>query len=344
MEVLPNTPKRVPCGTDDKKEGKLSMDVRRSRVVVVGTGHVDMTVVSTIVANGLCNEVVLINRTPQRAQGEAMDLADGEEFFSRYTKIRVGDWSDCADADIVIITAGARPIPGQSRLSELGADIDIVDPILKSVMASGFDGMLIMVSNPVDVLAWFAWKRTGLPSRQVIGTGTALDTARMKTIIAERTHLDPRTVGDYVIGEHGDSQFIPWSTVNIVGKPFARYLSDNAAKYPDVTLDGIEEAARRRGMEIKALKGGTNYGIAATVAAIVKTILWDERRVMPVSTLIDGQYSYDEHDVFLSLPVALDGDGVGDFVDLHLTDDEMARFHDSARIVREHCAMIADRL
>lgn len=148
--------------------------------------------------------------------------------------------SDCADADIVIITAGARPIPGQSRLSELGADIDIVDPILKSVMASGFDGMLIMVSNPVDVLAWFAWKRTGLPSRQVIGTGTALDTARMKTIIAERTHLDPRTVGDYVIGEHGDSQFIPWSTVNIVGKPFARYLSDNAAKYPDVTLDGIE--------------------------------------------------------------------------------------------------------
>ena len=165
MEVLPNTPKRVPCGTDDKKEGKLSMDVRRSRVVVVGTGHVGMTVVSTIVANGLCNEVVLINRTPQRAQGEAMDLADGEEFFSRYTKIRVGDWSDCADADIVIITAGARPIPGQSRLSELGADIDIVDPILKSVMASGFDGMLIMVSNPVDVLAWFAWKRTGLPSR-----------------------------------------------------------------------------------------------------------------------------------------------------------------------------------
>lgn len=112
MEVLPNTPKRVPCGTDDKKEGKLSMDVRRSRVVVVGTGHVGMTVVSTIVSNGLCNEVVLINRTPQRAQGEAMDLADGEEFFSRYTKIRVGDWSDCADADIVIITAGARPIPG----------------------------------------------------------------------------------------------------------------------------------------------------------------------------------------------------------------------------------------
>ena len=316
----------------------------RSRVVVVGTGQVGSAVASSIVLQGLTNELVLINHNPEKARGLAMDLADGSEFLGRFVSIRQGDWDDCAQADIIIITAGPRPVEGQNRLDGLMAAVDIVDPMLERIEESGFDGILIMVSNPVDVLSWYAWKRTGLPRAQVIGSGTALDTSRMKTIIGEVTGLDPRTVSGYVIGEHGDSQFIPWSTVSFVGKSFSQFLADNPGRYPGVSLDGIEDATRCRGDEIKNRRGGTSYGIASTVAGLVKTILWDERRVIPVSTLIDGEYEYDEHDVFLSLPIGLDGNGASEFTDLHLTAEEMERFHHCAEVVRSHCALIADKL
>ncbi|OZG60260.1 L-lactate dehydrogenase [Bifidobacterium lemurum] len=316
----------------------------RSRVVVVGTGQVGSAVASSIVLQGLTNELVLINHNPGKARGLAMDLADGSEFLGRFVSIRHGDWDDCSQADIIIITAGPRPVEGRNRLDGLMAAVDIVTPMLDRIRESGFDGILIMVSNPVDVLSWYAWKRTGLPRAQVIGSGTALDTSRMKTIIGEVTGLDPRTVSGYVIGEHGDSQFIPWSTVSFVGKPFARFLADNPGRYPGVSLNGIENATRRRGDEIKNRRGGTSYGIASTVSGLVKTILWDERRVIPVSTLIDGEYEYGERDVFLSLPIGLDGNGANEFTDLHLTAEEMERFHHCAEVVRSHCALIADRL
>ncbi|PWG65048.1 L-lactate dehydrogenase [Bifidobacterium callitrichidarum] len=315
-----------------------------NRVVIVGTGSVGSAVASAIVEQGLCNELVLINHNPDKAKGLAMDLADGSEFLGRFITIRQGDWKDCANADVVVIAAGPKPKPGETRMQELGAAIDIVDPILRHMTDSGFDGILIMVSNPVDVLSWFAWRRTGLPRAQVFGSGAALDTSRMKAIIGATTHLDPRLVSGYVIGEHGDSQFVPWSTVSFIGKSFAQYLEDNRDRYPGVTLVGIEEQTRRRGLDIKGLRGGTSYGIAATVAGLIRTILWNERSVVSVSTLIDGEYEYGERDVFLSLPVALDGSGVGDFVDLHLSDEELAKFHASADVVRKHCAQIADRL
>ncbi|MCI1219870.1 MAG: L-lactate dehydrogenase [Bifidobacterium sp.] len=318
--------------------------LHKSRVVIVGTGSVGAATASAIVLQGLCNELVLIDHKPNKATGLAMDLMDGSEFTSRFVAIREGDWSDCQSADIVIVTAGPKPKPGETRFQELGAAIDIVDPILSAITQSGFNGILIMVTNPVDVLSWFAWKRTGLSHTQVIGTGTALDTSRMKAIIGEMTRLDPRMVSGYVIGEHGDSQFVPWSTISFIGKSFTQYLADNRPRYAHVTLEGIEEQTRKRAMVIKRLRGGTSEGIAVTVAGLVKTILWNERRVISVSTLVDGQYEYDEHDVFLSLPVTLDANGIGDFVDLHLTDDELDKFHNSARVIREHCAMIADRL
>lgn len=183
-----------------------------------------------------------------------------------------------------------------------------------------------------------------MPRAQVLGSGAALDTSRLKTIIGETTRLDPRLVSGYVIGEHGDSQFVPWSSVSFIGKSFAQYVEDNRSRYPGVTFAGIEEETRRRRLDIKGLRGGTSYGIAATVAGLVRMILWNERSVVSVSTLIDGEYEYEEHDVFLSLPVTLDGNGVGDFVDLHLNDEELSRFRASAAVVREHCALIAGRL
>ena len=232
-------------------EGASMVTSNRSRVVVVGAGSVGAAVASAIVQQGLCNELVIINHHANKAEGLAMDLADGSEFLGRFVTIRSGSWADCRAADVVIVTAGPKPKPGETRMQELGAAIDIVDPILCNIKNSGFDGILIMVSNPVDVLSWFAWRRTGLSRAQVFGSGAALDTSRLKTIIGETTHLDPRLVSGYVIGEHGDSQFVPWSTVSFIGKSFAQYLEDNRSRYPDVTLAGIEEATRRRGLDIK---------------------------------------------------------------------------------------------
>ena len=245
-------------------------------------------------------------------------MDDGSEFFDRHVNVHVGDYADCANADIVVVTAGRRPPQGSNRLQELGFTVGIVGQIVDDVMASGFDGVLVMVSNPVDVMAWYAWKRSGLPRSQVLGTGTALDTSRLKTIIGEETGLDPRNVGGFVMGEHGDSQFVPWSTVSIGGKPFARFLSDNQDRFSSVSLDDLERKTRDRGNAIKDAKGGTNYGIASTVAGIVQTILWDERRIVPVSTLLDGEYG--EHDVFLGVPTELRANGANEIVEFDLQD------------------------
>ena len=153
--------------------------------------------------------------------------------------MRNGDYGDCKDADIVVITVGRKPPANSTRLDELGFTIGLVGDVVDRVMASGFNGVIVMVSNPVDVMAWYAWKRSGLPRTQVLGTGTALDTSRLKTIIGEETGLDPRNVGGFVMGEHGDSQFTAWSTVSLGGKPFTRFLNDNADRFSSVDRKSV---------------------------------------------------------------------------------------------------------
>ena len=308
----------------------------RNKVVIVGTGQVGATAAFGIVTHGLCNELVLIDHFADKALGEARDLDDGSEFQDRHVKVRAGGYEDCADADIVVVTVGRKPPADSDRLAELGFTVGLVGDVVDRVMASGFDGVMVMVSNPVDVMAWYAWRRSGLPRAQVLGTGTALDTSRLKTIIGEETGLDPRNVGGFVMGEHGDSQFTAWSTVTLGGKPFARFLEDNRDRFSSVSPEDIERKTRMRGDAIVRAKGGTNYGIASTVAGIVQTVLWDERRIVPVSTLLDGEYG--EHDVFLGVPTELRANGANEIVELDLTGDELARLHRSAEIIRSYCA------
>ena len=175
--------------------------MNRNKVVIVGTGRVGATAAFGIVTHGLCNELVLIDCSAAKALGEARDLDDGSEFQDRHVKVRAGDYADCKDADIVVITVGRKPPANSNRMAELGFTVGLVGEVVDNVMASGFDGVIVMVSNPVDVMAWYAWKRSGLPRTQVLGTGTALDTSRLKTIIGEETGLDPRNVGGFVMGE-----------------------------------------------------------------------------------------------------------------------------------------------
>ena len=293
--------------------------MNRNKVVIVGTGQVSchrrLSASSrTACAMSLCSSTVPPPR-PWGRPATSMMAANSRTATSRCApattptaRMRTSSSSPWA--------ASRRPTP--TAWPNSGFTVGLVGEVVDNVMASGFDGVIVMVSNPVDVMAWYAWKRSGLPRTQVLGTGTALDTSRLKTIIGEETGLDPRNVGGFVMGEHGDSQFTAWSTVSLGGKPFARFLADNQDRFASVSTTEIEEKTRTRGNEIVAAKGGTNFGIASTVAGIVQTILWDERRIVPVSTLLDGEYG--EHDVFLGVPTELRANGANEIVELDLSE------------------------
>jgi len=208
----------------------------------------------------------------------------------------------------------------------------IVKSIVNPIMESGFKGHFIVVSNPVDIIAYYVYKLSGLPKNQVIGTGTAMDSARIKYFIGELIHVDPRSVQAYTMGEHGDSQMCPWSHVTVGGKRFMDILEDNS-EYKDVDLDEIVKRVTRVGFDILEVKGTTCYGIATTTVGIIKAILNDENKIIPVSTLLEGEFG--EYDVFCGVPVILNRSGVQDIVEVHLTEEEMKKFKDSISVIRE---------
>ncbi len=308
------------------------MTINRSKVAIIGTGLVGSSTAFSLVTQGACDEVLLIDLNKERARGEMMDLRHGIDYLNRNVKVNVGDYCDCADADIVVITAGAPPREGQTRLDTLGASKKIIDSIVGPIMKSGFTGIFLMISNPVDIIAQYVYKLSGLPKSQVIGTGTALDSARLKTLIGDLVQIDPRSVHAYALGEHGDSQMVPWSRVTVGGKTFAEILRDNPERFKGVDLDQLVHDTIGAGWEILKRKGTTYYGIATTAAGIIKSILQDENRIIPVSTLLDGEYG--ERDVFCGVPAILGRTGVKEIVELHLTDVELVKFPRSAELLR----------
>lgn len=308
------------------------MTINRSKVAIIGTGLVGSSTAFSLVTQGVCDEILLIDLNKERALGEMMDLRHGIDYLNRNVKVNVGDYSDCADADIVVITAGAPPREGQTRLDTLGASKKIIESIVGPIMESGFTGIFLMISNPVDIIAQYVYKLSGLPKSQVIGTGTALDTARLKTLIGDLVQIDPRSVHAYALGEHGDSQMVPWSRVTVGGKTFAEILRDNPDRFKGVDLDQLVHDTIGAGWEILKRKGTTYYGIATTAAGIIKSILQDENRIIPVSTLLDGEYG--ERGVFCGVPAILGRTGVKEIVELHLTDAELEKFHRSAELIR----------
>ena len=201
-------------------------------------------------------------------------------------------------------------------------------------MASGFDGIFIVVSNPVDIMAHYVYQLSGLPKNQVIGTGSALDTSRLQNFIAELVNVDPRSIYAYSMGEHGDSQMVPWSTVTVAGKPFQDIIHDNKDMLGDVDLDEIVKKTVREGWEIYQRKGTTYYGIATTCAGIIKAILYDENRIIPVSTLLEGEYG--QHGVYAGVPTILNRTGAADILEIHMTEEELERFRSSAELIREY--------
>lgn len=317
------------------------MKITTRKVAIVGCGLVGSTTAFSLVTQGICDEVLMIDINKERAYGEMLDLQDSIEYLNRNVKVRVADYSDCSDADIIVITAGAPPKQGQSRLDTLELSAKICQSIVEPIMKSGFDGIFIVISNPVDIITQYVYELSGLPKNQVIGTGTAIDSARLQTMIAQLVKVDPRSVHAYSMGEHGDSQMVPWSTVTVAGKPFYDVIADNKELVGDINLDDLVYKTTQEGWEILNRKGTTYYGIGTACAGVIKAILNDENRIMPVSTLLEGEYG--EKNVYAGVPTVLNRTGAADVLEIHMTPGELARFKESTKIIKDNFGKLMEK-
>jgi len=305
----------------------------KGKVAIVGTGDVGATTAFSLMNSGTVSEIALIDIDREKAEGEAMDLSHGVGFV-KPVDIYVGDWEDCWDADVVVITAGASQKPGETRLELLERNVEIFkDMVPKITEQIAPETVLLVVTNPVDVLSYVTWKVSDLPYERVIGSGTTLDTARFKQVLGEHCDVATKNVHAYVIGEHGDSEVPLWSTAHLAGIPFDEYCELTAHSHDEETKADIAEQVRGAAYEIIEKKGATFYAIGMATTDIIDALIRDEDTIMTVSTLMQGQHDLD--DLYISLPCVVNRRGVRNVLELNLSADEREQLTASAETLRD---------
>ncbi|MCR8642494.1 L-lactate dehydrogenase [Paenibacillus sp. N1-5-1-14] len=307
-----------------------------SRVALVGSGAVGASYAFALLNQGITSELVIIDRNFQKAEGDAMDLNHGLP-FSPLSKIWAGDYEDCGEADIVVITAGAGQAPGETRMDLINKNSRIFKDIIASVMNSGFKGIFVIATNPVDVLTYVTWKYSGLPASRVIGSGTILDTARLRFLLGQEFDVDSRNVHAYIMGEHGDTELPVWSNANIAGLSLMEYKAQHNNP-TDERLEEIFVQVRDAAYHIIERKGATYYGIAMGLARLTKAILNNENSVFSVSALLDSEYGLD--DVYIGVPAIINRDGIREVLKLNLSDTEQEKLHHSATVLKKAIASL----
>ena len=306
---------------------------RGSKVVIIGAGFVGSTFAYSLMINGVVAEIVMIDLNLERLEGEIMDLNHGISFV-RPVSVRAGAYEDCADADIIVITAGANQKPGESRIDLLSRNTEIFRGIVDNIKAVHSQAILLIATNPVDIMTYITYKLSGFPAQRVIGSGTVLDTARFRYLLSDHCHIDPTNVHAYIIGEHGDTEVPVWSLANIAGIRFADYcpVCGRNCETPLPKEDLFNEVKNSAYRIIKA-KGATYYAIGLALVEIVESILRDEYSVMTVSTLLDGEYGL--HDICLSLPCIINRKGLEKKIRLSLAPEEEAGLRRSGETLGE---------
>jgi L-lactate dehydrogenase len=303
-----------------------------NRVVVIGTGAVGCSYAYSLINQGVVEELVLIDVNVAKAEGEAMDLNHGLPFAPASLKVWSGTYQDCDHADLVVITAGLPQKPGETRLQLLEKNTKIFKQIVKSVMESGFDGIFLVATNPVDILTYVTWKESGLPNSRVIGSGTVLDTARLRFSLGQYFNVDTRNVHAAIIGEHGDTELPVWSHASIGIEQLPAILE----KRSDVKkehLDEIFEKVRDAAYHIIERKGATYYGIGMSLVRITKAILNNENSILTVSVYLDGQYG--QSDVYIGVPTVINRSGIREIIEVELDETEMKQFSHSATVLKD---------
>lgn len=306
------------------------MTKKYKKVVLIGDGAVGSAYAFAMVQQGLAEEFVIVTRHKERAVGDALDLEDATPFTSP-TKIYAGEYSDCKDADLVVITAGAPQKPGETRLDLVNKNLRILATIVKPIVASGFTGIFLVASNPVDILAYATQKLSGFPKSRVIGSGTSLDTGRFQVAIADKFNLAPESVNTYVLGEHGDSEFADLDEATIGNVPLLDYAAKRGVSKED--LLELEDNTRNKAYSIINKKGATFYGVASALMRISRAILRNENAVLAIGAPIEGQYGLD--DLYLGTPAVINAQGIASVIEIPLSQNGINQMQASAKEIKE---------
>ncbi len=315
----------------------MSLRKRTGKVGVVGTGMVGTSFAYALMQRSLANELVLIDIDHARAEGEAMDLNHGLPFV-RPMRIYAGSYDDLSGADLIVIAAGANQRPGETRLDLLSRNATIFRDIVPRILAANDDGIIVVATNPVDILTTIGAQLAGPTANRVIGSGTILDTARFRYLLGQHYGVDPRSVHAYIVGEHGDSELALWSLANIAGVRLVDFVGANGQGYDRAALDAILEQTRNAAYEIIKRKRATYYAIGLGLLAIAEAVLRDQHTVMTISSLMTGQYGVSG--IAISLPTIVGRDGAEEVLNLPLSDQEVALFQRSANILKENLAHV----
>lgn len=306
--------------------------MKQGKVVLIGTGFVGMSMAYTMLNRGGVNELVLIDIDENKTKGEEMDLNHGMPYAPQKMIIKAGNYDDCQDAHVIVITAGIAQKPGQTRLELAETNARIMKQITQNIMQSGFNGIIIVASNPVDLMTYVVSKVSNLPKNQVFGSGTVLDSARLRYIISEEVMVSPKNVHAYIMGEHGDSSFVPWNHAYIGCKKITDIIKEK--NIPSSKLDELHTRVVNSAYEIIEKKKATYYGIGMSLSKLVKSVIDNDNSILTVSTYLkDGEYGQD--DIYIGVPAVINGNGVRELLKLDLSEEEQVKLDNSCNIIKE---------
>ncbi|MBQ0051167.1 MAG: L-lactate dehydrogenase [Treponema sp.] len=303
------------------------MNLNRRKVGIIGAGHVGSHAGYALISQGLVEEIVYIDVDEKKAAAQALDLYDSSTYLTKHVNVYAGTYDDIKDADILVVAAGPLPdmAGGQTdRQQTLPATIEIMKDIVPKIKASGFSGIIVNISNPADVVTHYLQTKLEWAPNRIFSTSTTLDSARLRRAISEATGYDQKSVVAYALGEHGESQMVPWSTVTIAGKPLLELIEEQPERFGKLNLDEIAAKGKGAGWIILGGKGSTEFGIGASIAQVVQAVYGDEDRILPVSTLLSGQYG--QNGVYASVPSRLNNTGVAEVIELRMTEEEQKKF------------------
>ena len=312
------------------------MAIKTRKVGIIGAGNVGSHLGLQLAVQGLADEVVFYDVNNDKAMGESLDLMDAVSYQPHHFEAYAGTIDDMKDADIMINASGKPRLPGQTRLDMMDGGIATTNEYQPLIEKSGFDGIIISISNPCDIIAEYIQYKLDYPKNKIIGSGTALDSARLQYQLSDQLKINRRSLTAYLLGEHGDSSMIPWSHVTVAGKKLDELLAEKPELYKMDPKDVILEKVHREGYVENTTKGCTEFGVTSATAELVRAIYHNEHKVLPVSVYLDGPYGI--KDSFASVPVKIGKDGVEDIIELHLTDEENAELAASIKVLKEHFA------
>lgn len=317
-----------------EKECGILMSIKTRKISIIGAGNVGSHLALQFAVQGLADEVVFYDTNMDKAVGESLDLLDAVSYQPHHFEAYAGTMDDMKDADILINASGRPRQKGQNRLDMMDGAIATSKEFLPLIEKSGFDGIIISISNPCDIIAEYLQYKLDWPKKKIIGSGTALDSARLQMQLSTQLKVNRRSLTAYLLGEHGDSSMIPWSHVKVAGKPIDELLKEKPELYHMDSKEEILRKVHEEGNIENAKKGCTEFGVSSATAELVRAIYHDEHKILPCSVYLDGEYGI--LDSFASVPVKVGKDGVEDIIELHLTEEENKELQHSIRILKEH--------